>query len=34
MLRRLIVMTVIVALVVLVVSGLPDIRRFFKIREM
>ena len=34
MVRRLIVVAVIVTLVFLVVAGLPDIKRFFRIREM
>ena len=34
MVRRLITVAVIVTLVALVVAGLPDIKRFFKIREM
>jgi hypothetical protein len=34
MVRKLITVAVIVALVALVVAGLPDIKRFLKIREM
>jgi hypothetical protein len=34
MVRKLITVAVIVALVFLVVAGLPDIKRFLKIREM
>jgi len=34
MVRRLIIVAVIVTLVALVVAGLPDIKRFLKIREM
>jgi hypothetical protein len=34
MVRKLITVAVIVALVCLVVAGLPDIKRFLKIREM
>jgi hypothetical protein len=34
MVRRLIMVAVIVTLVSLVVAGLPDIKRFLKIREM
>ena len=34
MVRKLITVAVIVALVSLVVAGLPDIKRFLKIREM
>ena len=34
MVRRLITVAVIVTLVALVVAGLPDIKRFLKIREM
>ena len=34
MVRKLITVAVIVTLVALVVAGLPDIKRFLKIREM
>jgi len=34
MVRRLIIVAVIVTLVALVVVGLPDIKRFLRIREM
>ena len=34
MVRRLIIVAVIVTLVALVVAGLPDIKRFLRIREM
>ena len=34
MLRRLITVAVIVALVSLVVAGLPDLKRYLEIREM
>ena len=34
MVRKLITVAVIVTLVFLVVAGLPDIKRFLKIREM
>jgi hypothetical protein len=34
MVRRLITVAVIVALVALVVAGLPDLKRYLKLREM
>jgi hypothetical protein len=34
MLRRLIMLALIVTLVTLVVAGLPDLKRYLKIREM
>lgn len=34
MVRRLIMVAVIVTLVALVVAGLPDLKRYIKIREM